>query len=86
MKKEEISRDAAERIASFLRSASDELNDAAKIVNESCGAQLGGQLKQRIAGAMTTIGWDILEKIIYVNYPELRPYQLAKDDPRNIDK
>jgi hypothetical protein len=29
---------------------------------------------------MTVVGWDILEQMIYTQYPELRPYKLGETE------
>lgn len=86
MKDEVISRVVAERLDSALRSASSALDEAVEIVNTNCGPQLKESLRRHIAEAMATIGWDILERMVYVHHPELRPYALARsadgDDPK----
>jgi hypothetical protein len=76
-----ISRDAAARLDSALRSASAALNEAVEIANTHCSPQIADSLKRHIAEAMATIGWDILERMVYAHHPDLRPYPLAQDFP-----
>ena len=79
-----ISRDAATHLDSVLRSASAALNEAVEIANADCSPQIADGLRRHIAEAMATIGWDILERMVYAHHPDLRPYPLAQDSPDGV--
>lgn len=76
MSNEAITKEAAERLVAALRDATSAIDDAIGVVGEECPPALATEIKRRLAEAMTTLGWDVLETMVYVHHPELRPYAL----------
>lgn len=71
-----LRKETVEKIVPLLLQASGLIDEAVAIVDRECTAQVSEEFKHRIASAMATIGWDVLEQMIYVRYPALRPYEI----------
>ncbi len=69
-----LSLQAATEIATKLQLASSLMNDTGRIVNASCTKEFADALKRNIGMAMSFVGGDVLEQMIYSQYPHLRPY------------
>lgn len=75
---EKLSKEVAEQIVNIVNSSCGELDRSVLFVRENCEEEFSNEFIAKAAEAMTLLGWDILEQMIYSKYPELRPYDLEE--------
>ena len=72
----DLKKEVAEKLVELLLDVCDGLDRAARLVDSEMSSELAEEFKPRIANAMTAVGWDILECLIYQRFSELRPYSI----------
>lgn len=69
-----LSRETAEALLPLLMEACNALGNAGAIAKQHGPSKFAEEFCRRGAYATAAIGWDILEQMIYSEYPDLRPY------------
>ena len=78
MGKEKINMDlkTAKQISKILLDCANSLDSTVSIVKENCDSETFESYRDEVASIVASIGWDVMEKKIFKQYPELRPYKL----------
>ena len=71
-----LPKETAEKIVPLLMQASGLMSEAVAIVQEECSPRFTEEFKVKMANAMTALGWDVLEQMVYEKFPALRPYDI----------
>jgi hypothetical protein len=75
-----ITKEIAKQLLPRFNQACGSLDESAGFVTKNCSADFADEFRAKVANAMTVVGWDILEQMIYTQYPELRPYKLGETE------
>jgi hypothetical protein len=76
-----MSRELAEDLTPVMQQCCGLLDEAVCLASEKGSPEFVNQLRKEIVEAMFILGWNILEKMVYVHHPHLRPYALERSEP-----
>jgi len=74
-----LDRQHAQRFDDELRKASEQILVAYDVLRD-VPEKVAEPIKRRIAEVLATIGLDLQERYVYAEFPDLRPFELKRDE------